>query len=114
MKNFLSVSFYIFLFWTLPTLCAESWIEKFIKDSEKERDYDACLHYEQLSTVLSPFLMLFYTLLQWLSIIISFASIVKLVNQDSADVDFTEYLMLLGYILAVGEERLVLYRSSKT
>ena len=98
------MSIYIFLFWTLPALCVECWVEKFIRDAEKARADDVCLHYEQLSTVFSPFLLLFYTLLQWMVIILSFASIVKLVNQDSAD--FNEYLIFFGYIVAVGEERL--------
>ena len=95
---------YIFLFWILPTLCVEAWVEKFIKDTEKDPDYDACLHYEQLSTVFSPFLMLFYSLLQWMGIIISFASIVKIVNPEPAD--FNEYLTFFGYAIALGEQRL--------
>ena len=91
-------------------MCVESWIEKFIKDSEKEKNYDVCLHYEQLSTVFSPFLMLFYTLLQWLTIITSFASIFKLVNQDSTE--STEYFFFFGYALVIGEEILFLFSSS--
>ena len=98
-----SVSIYIFIFWALPTWCVEAWIEKFIKDSEKEKDHDECLHQEQLSAVFSSFLMLFFTLLQRLAIIASFASIVKLVNQHQHSTHFNEYLILFG-LLGLGEK----------
>ena len=92
---------YVYLFFTLPALCVQSWIEKFNKDSTNE-DFDAFLHYKQLSEGLSTFLFLFYSIVQFLSIIVIFSSIAKFVNQDSK-IDIDEYLMFCGYMIGFGE-----------
>ena len=94
-----SVNFYFSIFWTVPTLCAESWIEKF-NEIIKKKDFDACLYYEKLSKIFSIFFFLFYLILQLLSIVMIFSSIAKFVHQES--VGISEYLLLSGYLTAIG------------
>ena len=95
-----SVNFYFSIFWTVPTLCAESWIEKF-NEIIKKKDFDACLYYEKLSKIFSIFFFLFYLILQLLSIVMIFSSIAKFVHQES--VGISEYLLLSGYLTAIGQ-----------
>ena len=93
---------YVYLFFTLPALCVQSWIEKFNKDLTTNEDFDAFLHYKQLSEVFSTFFLMFYSILQFLSIVVIFSSIAKFVNQDS-EIDIDEYLLFCGYMLGFGE-----------
>ena len=92
------------MFWTIPTLCVESWLEQFNENSKREEGFDACLYYGILTKMFSPFFFLFYLVLQLLSIIQAFSGIAKFVNQDST-IDIPEYLTLLGYMLSLGLER---------
>ena len=88
------------MFWTIPALCVESWIEHFNENSKRE-GYDACLDYGILSRVFSPFLFLYYLILQLLSILQTFSGIAKFVNQENSP-NIPEYLMLCGFAVTLG------------
>ena len=97
------MSCYIFIFWTLPSLCVQSWIEKFNQEIQKKKeDFDASLYYDKFSKAFSTFFFLFYFLLQVISIVIIFSGITKFIYKDSV-IDAAEYLLFSGYMLALGQ-----------
>ena len=103
----IAVGLFIFIFWTFPALCVESWIEKYNQDLQREESvFESYQRYKQLSRVFSSFLFLFYLVLQLLIIVMVFASIMKFVNQETA-VDLPEYLMFGGYMLAIGNSLVI-------
>ena len=89
------------MFWTLPTLCVESWIENFNENSKREEDFDVCLNYRILSKIFSSFFFLFYLIWQLMSIIQAFSGIAKVVNQEHSP-ELPEYLMLFGFLIPFG------------
>ena len=88
------------MFWTVSTICVESWIEEFNKNTKRD-DFDACSHYEILSQAFSPFFFLFYLILQLLSIIQTFLGIAKFIHQENST-DLTVYLLFCGYAVTLG------------
>ena len=101
--SLISVYAYTFIFWSVPILCVQSWIEKFNEDSRKEEEIDVFFHYQSLSKVFSNFLLWFYSILQFISIVITFSSLAKFVNPVTS-IDLTEYLMFAGFMIALGEK----------
>ena len=95
--------FYCYLFFNIPTLCVEIWLENF-NEYCKEDDFDACLHYGNLSKVFSTFFFLFYSILQYLSIIVIFSSIVKFISGETLTTP--TYIRFIGNILALGKRML--------
>ena len=77
MKILILVNFYQILFWTIPALCVQFWIEKFKENCKTQPALFSYRSYQKLSSGFSYFFLLFYLVLQLLSIINIFLSIAK-------------------------------------
>ena len=94
-------TFYQLLFWTIPALCAQCWLEKFNEDCKTQPVLNTCRYYKKLSAAFSLFMFLFYLILQILSINYIFLSITKFVQKEA--INFPEYLTFSGFMLSLGE-----------
>ena len=88
------------MFWTIPAMCVQCWIEKFNQDCNTHQVLYTCRYYQKLSAAFSYFLFLFYFILQLLSIMHIFLSISKFVQKETS---FPEYVMFSGFMLSLGE-----------
>ena len=93
-------NFYQIMFWTIPAMCVQCWIEKFNQNCKTHQVLYTCRYYQKLSAAFSYFLFLFYFILQLLSIMHIFMSISKFVQKETS---FPEYVMFSGFMLSLGE-----------
>ena len=96
------VNFYQIMFWTIPVLCVQCWIEKFNEDCKTQQVLYTCRYYQKLSRAFSPFFFFFYLILQITSINYIFLSITKFVQKD-VTINLSEYLTFSGFMLSLGK-----------
>ena len=101
----ISANFYQIMFWTVPALCLQCWIEKFNEDSKTQQVLYTCQYYQKLHGAFSYFLLLLYVILQILSIVHLFTSIANSLKNES---NFPGYLMFSGFVISLG--RWVIFR----
>ena len=92
---------YLTMFWAIPLLLVQCWIEKFNEDCKTQQVLSTCRYYQKLSAAFSHFFFLIYLILQIISINHLFLSITKFVEKET--INFPEYLTFSGFMLSLGE-----------
>ena len=95
-------NFYQIIFWMIPLLLVQCWIDKFNEDSKTQPVLYICQYYQKLSAAFSYFLFLIYLIIQIISINNIFLSITKFVQKEET-INVPEYLTFSGFMISLGE-----------